>query len=224
MTDSQPQRQKQQQQGEAQDQPAPIDFLMMYVTHDAFRRDLDRLVAAADAGTAQAPGVLAGWANFKHQLHIHHTVEDSHLWPRLRTKVAGRPSALALLDEMEAEHARIDPLLATVDAALAEGAPRVADKVRALREGLVHHLDHEEQSALPLIQEVLAPADWKAFAGGMRTAQGVKGAAVYVPWIVDGVPGAERDRFLGSMPAPVKVLNGLLWERGYRRRNLWGSH
>jgi hypothetical protein len=58
----------------------------------------------------------------------------------------------------------------------------------------------------------------------MRTAQGVKGAAVYVPWIIDGVPGAERDRFLGSMPAPVKVLNGLLWERGYRRRNLWGAH
>ncbi|MFI7387212.1 hemerythrin domain-containing protein [Streptomyces sp. NPDC049813] len=194
---------------------------MMYATHDAFRRDLDRLVTAADAGTAHTPGVLAGWANFKHQLHIHHTVEDSHLWPRLQVQVTHRPRDLALLADMEAEHARIDPLLATVDAALAHGSTSLAEDVRALRDDLVHHLDHEENSALPLIQEVLTPADWKAFAGGMRTAQGVKGAAVYVPWIIDGVPGAERDRFLRSMPPPVRVLNSLFWQRSYLKRKLW---
>ncbi|MFJ9036927.1 hemerythrin domain-containing protein [Streptomyces sp. NPDC102406] len=211
------------QQNPTRKQSAPIDFLMMYVTHGAFRRDLDRLLKAADTGTAHTPEVLAGWANFKHQLHLHHTVEDSHLWPRLRTEVADRPHALALLDAMEAEHARIDPLLDAVDAALADRSPAIGAKVRALRDDLVQHLDHEEQSALPLIQEVLEPADWKMFAGGMRAAQGLKGAAVYVPWILDDVSEGERDRFLGSMPAPVKVLNGLAWERSYRRRNLWGA-
>ena len=56
---------------------AAIDFTMMYVTHDAFRRDLGRPKAAATAGTAQAPGVRAGWENFKAQLLLHHSVEDS---------------------------------------------------------------------------------------------------------------------------------------------------
>jgi len=74
---------------------AAIDFTMMYATHDVFRRDLGRLKAAATAGTAQAPGVRAGWENFKAQLLLHHSVEDTDLWPRvsgpaLRSCPAGR--------------------------------------------------------------------------------------------------------------------------------------
>ncbi len=72
-----------------------IDFTMMYVTHDAFRRDLGRLSAASAAGTAHAPGVRAGWENFKAQLLLHHSVEDTHLWPRVRRAAAGRPAGLA---------------------------------------------------------------------------------------------------------------------------------
>ena len=70
-----------------------IDFTMMYVTHDAFRRDLGRFTAASAAGTAHAPGVRAGWENFKAQLLLHHSVEDTHLWPRVRRATAGRPAA-----------------------------------------------------------------------------------------------------------------------------------
>src|SRR5881394_1749001 len=92
-----------------------IDFTVMYATHDAFRRDLERLEAAAAAGKAGTPEVRAGWESFKSQLIVHHTVEDAYLWPRLRSAVAGRPDDLALLDDMEAEHARIDPLLAAVE-------------------------------------------------------------------------------------------------------------
>jgi hypothetical protein len=55
---------------------------MMYVTHDAFRRDLGRFTAAAAAGTAHATGVRAGWQNVKAQLLLHHSVEDTHLAPR----------------------------------------------------------------------------------------------------------------------------------------------
>jgi hypothetical protein len=82
-----------------------IDFTMMHATHDAFRRDLRRLTAASAARTADAPGVRAGWENFKAQLLLHHSVEDSDLWPRVRRAAAGRPTSLTLLDEMGAEHA-----------------------------------------------------------------------------------------------------------------------
>lgn len=199
----------------------PIDFTAMYASHDAFRRDLARLADAVAEGRAGTPAVRAGWQNFQHQLHVHHTAEDAGLWPRVRERVAGRPRELALLDAMEDEHARIDPLLAAVDTALTDRAPELGDLVRALTATLDDHLKHEEDAALPLIQDVLTDADWGAFIGRIRETQGVRGAAVFVPWVVDGAPPAARARFLGSMPPPVRVLNRLFWEAGYRRKGLW---
>jgi len=198
-----------------------IDFTMMYVTHDAFRRDLARFKEASAAGTAHTPGVRAGWENFKAQLLLHHSVEDTDLWPRVRRASASRPAGLALLDEMEAEHAQIDPLLAAVDGALAGSGQDLATHAAALASPLEWHLKHEEDAALPLIQSVCTPADWRAFAGEMRRRQGVKGAAVYVPWILDGVAPDGRQRFLAVLPAPVRVINRLLWEPRYHRRGLW---
>ncbi|MEU0430795.1 hemerythrin domain-containing protein [Streptomyces sp. NPDC006290] len=200
-----------------------IDLTIMYAAHDAFRRDLDRLGKAAADGTAFTPPVRAGWADFTHQLHIHHTAEDSDLWPRVSRRVEGRPQDLALLAEMEAEHARLDPQLAAVEKALHDGSAELPALVHTLATTLDDHLAHEEGSALPLIQEVLTPADWGAFTGRIRKTQGLRGAAVFVPWIVDGIPSADRAVFLGALPPPVRVLNRLFWEPGYRRRGVWGS-
>jgi hypothetical protein len=38
--------------------------------------------------------------------------------PPVRAKLVGDPAGLALLDEMQAEHAQIDPILAALDEAL----------------------------------------------------------------------------------------------------------
>jgi iron-sulfur cluster repair protein YtfE (RIC family) len=198
-----------------------IDFTMMYVTHDAFRRDVGRFTAASAAGTAHSPGVRAGWENFKAQLLLHHSVEDTHLWPRVRRAAAGRPSGLALLDEMEAEHAQIDPLLTAVDDALTGSGGNLAGHVAGLASALEWHLKHEEDAALPLIQTVCTPADWRAFASEMRRRQGVKGAAIYVPWILDGAAPDGQRRFLAALPAPVRVISRILWEPRYRQRALW---
>ena len=198
-----------------------IDFTIMYVTHDAFRRDLGRFGAASAAGTAHSPGVRAGWDNFKAQLLLHHSVEDTHLWPRVRRAAAGLPSGLALLYEMEAEHAQIDPLVTAVDDALTGSGRDLARHVAGLTSTLEWHLKHEEEAALPLIQSVCAPADWRAFAGEMRRRQGVKGAAIYVPWILDGTAPDGQRRFLAALPAPVRMISRVLWEPRYRRRALW---
>jgi hypothetical protein len=199
-----------------------IDFTMMYVTHDALRRDLGRLATAAAAGKARMPTVRAGWENFKGQLHVHHTVEDDDLWPRLYRAVADQPAAVALLQEMEAEHAVLDPLLSAVDDALTGRPEQPLDtRLQDLAAALDAHLAHEENRALPLIQSVLTRDDWRGFAKAMARAQGVKGAAVYVPWIVDGASTAERRRFFSVLPRPVRVINRLLWEPRYRQRGLW---
>jgi iron-sulfur cluster repair protein YtfE (RIC family) len=198
-----------------------IDFIMMYVTHDAFRRDLTRLEAAASAGRAGTPQVRAGWENFKTQLHVHHTVEDTWLWPRLTELVKDRPGALALLNDMESEHARLDPLLKEFDRALAEDAPDLTERAKSLTAVLDGHLEHEEDEALPLIQEVMTPAAWGEFGRAMARRQGARGAAVYVPWIKDGLPRADQRRFLGELPPPVRALDRLIWTPRYRRRHLW---
>jgi hypothetical protein len=200
-----------------------IDFTMMYVTHDALRRDVSRLATAVAAGQAGSPAVRAGWENFKAQLHLHHRVEDDDLWPRLYRAVGDQPEQLAMLEEMEAEHAVLDPMLESVETALVDGdVSALGESVDALAGGLDGHLRHEENSALPLIQAVLTPKDWKGFGAAMRRAQGLSGAGVYVPWIVDGASQADRERFFAALPAPLKVVNRLVFEPRYRRMGLWG--
>lgn len=73
--------------------------------------------------------------------------------------------------------------------------------VRALREALEAHLRHEEATALPLAEAVLAPGERRALAidaGGRCRA----GAPLFVPWVVDGIAPVERSRVPdGAAPA-----------------------
>jgi len=209
-----------------------IDFTLMYVTHDAFRRDLSRLRRAAADGRTDSVGVQAGWANFKRQLHVHHTAEDEALWPRVEAASAGRADAAEILAAMEAEHARLDPLLEAVDAAMDAAADAAMDQRAAdlaeltevaadLETALNAHMKHEEVAALPLIQEVLTPEDWTAFARVIARKQKLSGAAAYVPWVIDGAAEDQRAAFFTAMPAPVKVLNRLFWSSRYHKRHPW---
>jgi hypothetical protein len=197
-----------------------IDFTEMYVTHDAFRRDLERLEAAAHAGKANGPEVRAGWEHFKAQLLVHHSVEDAWLWPRL-TELVKDPAELALLKDMEAEHARLDPLLESYDEALAGGSSDLAVRAKELGAVLGRHLEHEEEEALPLIQSVMTPRDWRGFGRAMARRQGVRGASHWVPWVTDGMPRSEQRGFLARFPGPLRLLNRTLWAPRYRRRHLW---
>jgi len=201
-----------------------IDFTLMYVTHDAFRRDLSRLRQAAADGRTDSVGVRAGWANFKQQLHVHHTAEDEALWPSVEAASAGRTDAAEILAAMAAEHGRLDPLLEAVDAALEEGGAEpaeLASVVADLEMALGGHMKHEEEAALPLIQEVLDPKDWAAFGKTIARKQKLSGAAAYVPWVIDGASDAQRVAFFTAMPAPVKVLNRLFWSSRYHKRHPW---
>ncbi|WP_019926417.1 hemerythrin domain-containing protein [Nocardia sp. BMG111209] len=199
----------------------PLDFAPMYATHNAFRRDLTRLHRAVDDGRTDTPGVRAGWANFTRQLAVHHSVEDEVLWPALRRAVPGRPRDLALIAEMAAEHAQLDPLLEAIDHDFAHRKTALAEHIRELTDVLETHTRHEEDAALPLMQEVLPAADWAAFRSAMAARQGPSGAAVYVPWILDGATAEQRRDFLAAMPRPLAVVNTLLFQPRYRRRHLW---
>jgi hemerythrin-like domain-containing protein len=197
---------------------------LLYAAHHAFRRDLDRLAAAAAAGKGRASHVRAGWENLKEQIRLHQELEDRWLWPRVERALAGRRAERAVLEEMRAEHARLVPLVAGVDAAMGEGAAGEGGDLRAavheLRVALERHLRHEETSALPLAESVLAEAEWRALAAEAR-GRCEAGTPMFVPWVVDGIGPVERSRFLTSLPKSLRELNRVMWEPRYRKRRLW---
>jgi iron-sulfur cluster repair protein YtfE (RIC family) len=198
---------------------------MMLAIHDALRRDLGRLVGAADQATHDDAmpwtRVHAGWELFRSQLYKHHTFEDTHLWPRLRTRLERAGESTEVLADMEAEHHRVDEWLATVgasfDASSGQCPERAAD-VKRLAEALCTHLAHEEQDVLPLLVRQMTSADHKDMARIQRREQGLRGAAEFLPWAMDGVSAARADIVLRVVPLPGRVLFRHVWQPRYERR------
>jgi iron-sulfur cluster repair protein YtfE (RIC family) len=200
-----------------------VDFPLMYAAHDAFRRDLRCLASAVEAGQTAEAASRAGWATFKNQLRVHHAAEDTSLWPPLRQKVT-RPEDVAVLDAMEAEHARLGPLLSQVDASLA--APDHAgltENAGALAETLAAHMQHEENQALPLGEAHLGPDGWAAFRKATGKIQGLRGGAEFFPWTLDGAPAGTSRRVLGMLPPPARLLYRAVWRPGYARTPRWNA-
>ncbi|MDR0342452.1 MAG: hemerythrin domain-containing protein [Nocardiopsaceae bacterium] len=193
------------------------DWTLMNALHDAFRRDLYQLLHT----TAGPAAVQARWQVFRGQLHFHHTAEDTVMWPAVRAKLTGDPAGLALMAEMEAEHARIDPLLATVDDAIGIGAEpaRLREPLTRLSETLAGHLAHEEAEALPLISKVLTRAELGQIGRAIARRGGLRQAATMFPWALsDSRPGVS-DRVLGGeLPAPARLLYRAVWLPRYQRR------
>lgn len=204
-----------------------VDLTMMYAFHDSLRRDA-ALIAKSAAVTGDDPARLTathfGWDLFKRFLTIHHTAEDDVLWPRLGTVVAGRTDDLEMLAAMEAEHGRIDPLIAAIDTAIADeqgGHAGLADVADAFVTELNAHLAHEEKDALPLIEAKLPPADWWEFADAQRDQifQGL--AQRYVPWIFDGVTPERTAELTALFPPPVVAQYQGAWKDEYAELNPW---
>jgi iron-sulfur cluster repair protein YtfE (RIC family) len=195
-----------------------VDFTMMYVAHDAFNRDLARLIEAADDGRGLSPAAIATWTTFSKQLHTHHHAEDSALWPALRNAVT-EPVEAHVLDEMEAEHAALDPRIDQIDAAiLARNTEALTTELKVLGKALSAHMIHEESAALPLLEKRLGHAGWDAFGAEIREQQGgIKGGAAYLPWVLDGASTSTQVAVLKLLPPPARVLYRRVWAQTYRK-------
>ena len=217
------------------------DLTIMLAAHDAFRRDLTRLVRASAAADRSDPArrqsVAAGWEMFKHELHLHHTAEDEIIWPVLRPRLVHSEHALSVLDAMEEEHERIDPLLAAVDAAFAQrdaatgqdggraddwpGEDRLADVIDVLASTLTAHLAHEERDGLPLIGVALTAAEWRSVGFKMARKNGLSEGGEMFAWILDGAGREEATATLGTLPPPVRLLYRALWKPRYAKTPRW---
>jgi iron-sulfur cluster repair protein YtfE (RIC family) len=203
------------------------DMTMMFVFHDALRRELERM-ARATARTDDDPKHIlrtaAGWEMFKAYLHVHHTTEDELLWPPVRASLAPGSDGMALLDAMESEHAAIDPILAAIDDAVADpdaGPARLGELTDALATSLRGHLAHEEEEGLPLIDPIITAEQWQAF--GAAGAQGVADdVGRFMPWVFDGASPEAAASVLGQLPPPLQATYRDQWQPAYAKLKLWG--
>lgn len=192
------------------------EWAIMYAFHDAFRRDLNELLAASGYSAA----VRARWDNFREQLHFHHVAEDEAMWPLVRAKLTANPEGLALIDAMEEEHRLIDPMLVMVGDAMAVASDwlQVTAVLSRMRDALDAHLAHEEADTLPLISEITTPAELRGIFKALGRKGGIRQAAVMFPWALSDASPDLQARVLGLLPAPARLLYRSVWLPRYRRR------
>jgi hypothetical protein len=201
------------------------DLTIMLAAHAAFGRDLVRLARAAAANRAEPArraSVQAGWETFKRQLHVHHTAEDTVVWPALRQRLAHSDQARSVLDAMEDEHKLIDPLLAAVDGAFAEpDGSSLGDATDALASSLTAHLTHEESEGLPLIGVALTASEWRSAGFKIARQGGLSAAAEMFAWIADGAPEDTAAAAIATLPPPARLLYRAIWNPRYARTQRW---
>lgn len=220
--------------GQAAAPDGPVDLVMMFVMHHAFRRDLSAFADAAARTPVEDrkawPALAERWELFSSVLHHHHSGEDAGLWPALleRVDAVGDVVGRATLEAMEAEHELIDPLLEACAAgfarlaAAADESARVelAEQLCAANDHLAAHLCHEETGALPIVQAHLTAADWhriekEHFRGGHSPRQVLR----IVTWFLHGLPedGIRALRRTAEGRLMIGVWS-LLLRRGFERR------
>ncbi len=220
--------------GQAHSAPGPLDMTGMYGMHFAFRRDLADVVAAVRRTPVGEHAVWEAlqerWGRFFEVLHHHHEAEDEHIWPVTRghALAAGRTASVEVLDSMEADHEQIDPALqACTDAFAAMVAHPCADHRNALdievtevHQLLLDHLAREEREAIPLIQELMTPAEWEASEKAIEKEYGLKVVPFVVPWLFKGLPPEKAAEIVPFLPLPYRLLLRVLTPRFLRRESV----
>lgn len=198
---------------------------MNRVIHAAFRRDLDRFLAALssyDAPDADRAAALGrAWDNLDHQLTVHHEGEHEIAWPSLQS-VGVAPEVIA---QMDAEHDAMATTLDTARQAMAsfrssasvEDAAAARAAIAALQKATVTHLDHEEDELEPVYLAHEDSAEMKDMGKRFGRAQSIGDAGTFFAWVSDGAGEEEKAALRSSVPAPVIAIIGGLFGRRYRR-------
>lgn len=188
-------------------------FLSM---HAAFRTEFGRLADACSAprNATERELVEEHIALVVDILHAHHTHEDEHLWPFL---AARSPQSRAELDELEAEHTILDPL---IRASVNTSRPLTerAEPLRRLHQVLNEHLDHEERVAVPLMLEHYTPEMVQSDRHKAKAEIGRRRVAHVFGWVASCLDDEQLETTLAEHPRVVRFLFHTFWWPAYQRR------
>jgi hemerythrin-like domain-containing protein len=145
----------------------------MRIVHDMFRREFALMpglvlgVAAGDHTRAHIIGDhITGMTSF---LHTHHVLEDDNVWPLLLDRCG--ESVASMVELMESHHRQLARLTPRVDEAVSVwcDSPTVipqqalVDVLDQLIPALKEHLNAEENSVVPLMEQHITAAEWTGF-------------------------------------------------------------
>ncbi len=184
--------------------PAPgrADLIGFTLTHALFRNELPRVTAAL-AGPLLPPEHAAAVKDHLRLVtdHLlrHHQEEDEFHWPLLAARA---PGASALLAILEAEHARMDPLVVVVRDSSRSQADR-ADSLGALTTLVLAHLDEEDRSIVPLLAAHISARE--QFDSMMRSRAKIPPADELrvLAMMLAAADAAEQARMLAPLPPDV---------------------
>jgi iron-sulfur cluster repair protein YtfE (RIC family) len=160
-----------------------------------------------------------GWDAFAKFLRMHHDAEDDALWPVLEAELFGERDDVALLDDMKAEHAALDPLLETIESALDRGDPAQAARAD-LDTRLREHLTHEEESAFPLIDRTLSEEQWMGY-GQVAQERLRPDMPTFLAWLLHD--SDRKDAVLGLLPEPAQRSYEQDWQPAYAAKDWWAT-
>jgi hypothetical protein len=200
------------------------EMSMNKAIHGAFRRDLDRFIAALSAfppgDAARAHQLGTAWANFDDQLTHHHEGEHTIAWPALQEMGVSKD----LLATMDAEHDVMAAALAEARTAMqaltrtagVEEANAALAAVRELKTVTVAHLDHEEAQIEEVYLTKRDTPEMKAMGRAFGKVSPARGGRFFA-WVLDGASPEERAAVTREVPGPVLRIIGGIFGRGYRK-------
>jgi hemerythrin-like domain-containing protein len=210
------------------------DAFEMALVHRIFRKELTAvpdLIRSARPGERGRVKQVAGHiANVLAALHHHHLAEDELLWPKLHDRV---PLHAEDFQRMESEHEFIAKAIVGVESRLADWVaatastttqpatqPQAAEilvcEIEELRKLVDDHLSVEEERVVPLINENLTDAEWRAVTergGSFLGPRNMWFGLAFVGMALEQCTNDERRRFLAGMPPPQRLLVRLFERR-----------
>jgi CRP-like cAMP-binding protein len=192
---------------------------MFMTSHHGMRRDLARFAATLPtAGDPERAAALRDeWQKFRTTLHHHHEAEDHGVFPMVRAQSA---ELAAVVDQLAADHRRIDPLLAEGDRAF-DGLPASSTAalgvVAQLAALLDEHLAIEELRVVPHLR------DAREFPPPANDAEAEMYAQGFA-WSLHGIAPEVAERVVALLPpiltAKLPAARAAFAERCTR---VWGS-
>jgi hemerythrin HHE cation binding domain-containing protein len=191
----------------------------LLMSHHAFRRDVTRFAAALEHlanDQSRIAALQAEWQSYRGALHGHHEVEDTRMFPHLRSTQA---DLAAVIDQLAAQHRRIDPLLAAGDRAFASlSAPHEAALIVGQLSSLLdEHLALEEAHVIRFLRDA---RDFPPPATDEELAMYAEGFA----WSSDGVAPEVLDRVYAMLPEVLRLrMPAARVAFAARRTRVWGA-
>jgi hemerythrin-like domain-containing protein len=205
----------------------------MVIVHRVFRKELGMLpalVAATADGDRRRARTLGRHYRFVTEvLHHHHTYEDDHLWPVLLERC---PMDAELINRMESQHERVAELIDALPGVWAafekEADPdsrrHLVETLAALSAALDEHLHDEEVFLLPIMEDHLTVAEWKAFGKHAAKTMDKRKGLFWIGLMFEDITDDEYARFWAGLPfyvrmgyraaGPTQYANGVARVRG----------